>query len=325
MVGRDVTVEGAVERVVPLGPGALRLLAYLQATDLVVGVEQHETRPERSTRPYNAAIDVGSRPSVGSRKDPDRERLLELAPDAIVWAYASEKKADSLQRKLGIPVVAIDPGDLVDTHRDRFYTAVSLLGDMLGREQRAAEVRSYVADTLDELGSKTPVPNSETPRSYIGYLGRGKHGFTYTMPTYPGFSFIDTRNVASGVSEGLKKKKGAARVAVDAETVIEWDPEYVFVDRGGESYDALSNPEFSGIDAIENDRVYGVLPIRDYAANPGTELANAFAVGAVLFPDSFDADPETKANDVYEALLGERVYDVVAEGYGGGYGKIQVE
>ena len=39
MAGRSVTVPAKVERIVGLGPGALRLISYLQATDKVVGVE----------------------------------------------------------------------------------------------------------------------------------------------------------------------------------------------------------------------------------------------------------------------------------------------
>jgi iron complex transport system substrate-binding protein len=205
--GRDVTVPGNVERVVGLGPGALRFITYLGATDRVVGVEQLETKNEkRPFRPYVLAHpDLQKRPSVGSRKSPDAELLLKRDPDVVIWAYASAGKADGLQSKLDTPVVAIDPGDLNEALRPDFFDSLRLVGEVLNETKRAEELVSYTKQTISDLKERTANVSSP-PKTYVGYLGRGKHGLLYTQPQYPPFSFAGTNNVASGVTEGLKKK-----------------------------------------------------------------------------------------------------------------------
>ena len=54
MAKRSVSVPATVNRIVALGPGALRLMTYLQATDRVVGVEDLE-KGSPAGRPYALA------------------------------------------------------------------------------------------------------------------------------------------------------------------------------------------------------------------------------------------------------------------------------
>ena len=324
MAGREVTVPGTVERTIGLGSGALRMLVYMGAADRVVGVETLETQNEkRPYRPYVLATpSLTDRTAIGSRKSPDTERILQQQPDVLFWAWASKKKADDLQSKLGVPVVVVTPGDLNPGLRDQFYETLRLTGRVLDTEDRAAELVTYTKETLADLESRTP--SGDAPTTYIGYIGRGKHGLTYTQPLYPPFDVTGADNVASVVSEDLKRKKGAARTTVDPEQLIEWDPSYLFVDLGTESYDDLENEEYQSITAIENGDVYGVPPTRDYSINFGTVLANAYYVGTVLFPEAYgDVDPKATADDVYETFVGAPVYAEVAEAYGGGYGKLE--
>ena len=50
MAGRSVSVESPVQRIVCAGPGALRLITYMNVQDKVVGVEEMEKDP--TGRPY---------------------------------------------------------------------------------------------------------------------------------------------------------------------------------------------------------------------------------------------------------------------------------
>ena len=51
LAGRQVDIHQVPRRIVCLGPGSLRLIVYLQVTDLLVGVESMEKRFS-SSRPY---------------------------------------------------------------------------------------------------------------------------------------------------------------------------------------------------------------------------------------------------------------------------------
>jgi iron complex transport system substrate-binding protein len=304
------------------------MVAYADAVDAVVGVEQLETKNEkRPFRPYNHANpELAETTSIGSRKNPESELVLRQEPDAIFYAWANAGKADKLQRKLGIPVVVITPGDLNPALRDDFFATMRLVGDVLGTSEAAESVIDHTKSLTNDLSERTSdVPKDERPRSYVGYLGRGKHGFNYTQPLYPPFHFVNANNVASGVTEDLKKKKGAARVTIDREQIIKWDPEYLFVDTGTEKYDALNNPEYRSITAIQEDNVYRVFPTRDYSINFGTVFADAYYIGSVLYPDRFsDVDPAAKADSIYEGFVGEPVYEQVADSYGQGFGPMDV-
>lgn len=328
LAGRTVEIPGTVDRVIPLSSGALRMVAYADATDKVVGVEQLETRNEkRPFRPYNHANpDLAEMTSIGSRKNPEPELILQQDPDVILYAWADAGKADDLQAKLEIPVVVIRPGDLNPELRDDFFATMRLVADVLGTSDAAESVIQSTKDLIADLNERTKeVPESERPTSYVGYLGRGKHGFNYTQPLYPPFHFVNANNVASGVTEDLKKKKGAARVTIDPEQIIKWDPKYVFVDTGTEKYEALENPEYQAIEGIDEGNVYAVFPTRDYSINFGTVLANAYYIGTVLYPDRFsDVDPAAKADEIYEQFVGAPVYEDVADSYGQGYGKMDV-
>ncbi|MGC8584408.1 MAG: iron ABC transporter substrate-binding protein, partial [Thermoproteus sp.] len=45
VLGREVQIKLPVKRVVAIGPGALRLIVYLNATDKLAGIEAIEKRP----------------------------------------------------------------------------------------------------------------------------------------------------------------------------------------------------------------------------------------------------------------------------------------
>lgn len=54
LAGRKVSIPGEVTRLVTLGPGALRLVTYLDAANRVVGIDAMEKRMARDVyaRPY---------------------------------------------------------------------------------------------------------------------------------------------------------------------------------------------------------------------------------------------------------------------------------
>lgn len=55
-MGRDIILPDKIERLICSGPGCLRLVTYLQATDMVVGVDDMESRRSRfDARPYALA------------------------------------------------------------------------------------------------------------------------------------------------------------------------------------------------------------------------------------------------------------------------------
>lgn len=311
-LGREVQVPEEVERIVGLEAGALRLITYLRVTDMVVGVEDIEKRDHK--RPYIIAHpELTELPSIGPIHGGDPEMIVARQPDVIFWTYTTVSKANTLQKKTGIPVVALTYGGPRTTIRGDLYGALRLIGKVIGKENRAEEVINYINQTIGELGDLETEHEGPDPEVYVGGIAyRGAHGISSTEPAYPPFEYLGADNVAG--------KLGLEHVSVSEEKLLLWDPEWIFIDESGLSLveKDVNKPQFRVLGAVKDGKTYGLLPYNWYTTNFGTVLADSYYVGKVLFPDAFSGiDPEEKADEIYEELVGEPVYDEMAKIFGG--------
>ncbi|MFO7991045.1 MAG: iron ABC transporter substrate-binding protein [Thermoplasmata archaeon] len=316
MVGREVEIPKDIDEIVGIEAGALRLLVYMQAEDMVVGVEDFEKNDD--LRPYIMAHpELQGKTSIGPQHGGDAELITAAQPDVIFWTYAEEGEADDLQKKTNIPVIVLRYGD-IDNNRDTFYEALELIGEVLGKDERADSIIGFFDDTIEDLNNRTKdISPEDKPPCYVGGIGyRGAHGLSSTEPDYAPFQFMNADNVAGGLE--------TEHAFVDPEEIIEWDPEILFVDEGGFNLvmDDLNDSVYNEIEAVENGDVYAVLPYNYYTANYGTIMANSYYIGGILYPEKFsDVNTEEKADEIYEFLVGEKVYDQMESSFGG-YKKI---
>lgn len=85
MAGRDISLEGPIDKVVVIG-SALRLYTYINGTEKLAGVEKKQQSPETG-RPYIIANpELENLPIVGEGfpANPDPELLIEADPDVII-------------------------------------------------------------------------------------------------------------------------------------------------------------------------------------------------------------------------------------------------
>jgi iron complex transport system substrate-binding protein len=321
--GRKVSVPSDPQRIVCLGPGTLRLIVYLQAQDKVVGVEDMEKR-NPAGRPYWIAHpELAKLPRCGPggpaciNKKPDLEAILSLSPQVVFVTYMDASLADEVQKTLGIPVVVLTYGALA-TFDEAVYDSIRLAGKILKREARADEVVNFIESLRKDLGKRTSqVPEDKKQGVYVGGIGyRGAHGIESTEQKYIPFTWINAKNLA----ERLKASVGS-HVFVDKETLLKLDPDVIFIDGGGLALvaeDYRKKVKFYGaLKAFSTNRVYSLLPFNWYTTNIGTALADAYAIGKILYVDRFkDVDPEKKADDIYIFLDGKPVYKTMKEDYG---------
>ena len=106
--GREVEIPQTVESIVCVGVGALRYSCYMQAQDLVVGVEDYETKAGMS-RLYNYVNfdKFGTLPVTGTNGEPFVEEIINVGPQVIVMSSYANVDPDELQSKTGIPVVMV--------------------------------------------------------------------------------------------------------------------------------------------------------------------------------------------------------------------------
>ncbi len=313
--GRQVNVPEKVESIVCVGVGALRYTCYVGAQDLVIGVEDYETKAGMS-RLYNYVNfdKFKDLPVIGTNGEPYTEEIINLAPDVIVMRKSASVDADDLQTKTGTPVVVVPGSDM--TLDQSAYDTIRILGQLYGMENRATELTDYLKGLQKDLDERTKdIPDSEKPSVYVGGVSfKGHHGFEGTEAGYGPFTLIRAKNLADTTG-----RTGAFNI--DLEQVLSWDPDIIFVDFNGMSLineDYAKNPDYyNSLTAVQDGKVYSQISFRSFASNLETALADAYYAACVMYPQQFtDIDPVAKAGEIFEMLLGVNPYaDLKEAGY----------
>lgn len=321
LAGREVEVTVPARHVTAIGPGALRLVCYAGGADMVVGIENME-KQQSTGRPYILAnpdlLDLPVIGQGGPDSTPDPEMLLGVDPEVIFVTYlADAAKADKLQSRTGIPVVVLSYGNL-GTFDEELLSSISLVGEIIGTQERAQEVVDFIQGCQKDLGQRTAdIPDSDKPAVYVGGLGmKGTHGIESTQANFPPLLAINARNVVD------EAKVTGWSVMIDKEQLLEWNPDIIFLDESGLQMvkeDYVGNPGFYGsLKAVKGGALYGFLPYNYYTTNVDTAIADVYFLGKTIFPDAFDdVDPVDKADEIYEFLLGTPMYERMAADFGG--------
>jgi len=319
-LGRVVTIKGPVEKIVAIGPGAMRLCCYFNKPDIFAGIEQHEI-DNPTGRPYLYAYPMlTSLPIIGPggpNNAPDAEKILAVKPDVIFTTYATDKAAaDKLQEKTGIPVCVLSYGE-TSTFDPKVSRSLTIIGKIIGMEERAQKLVALMDEFKNDLDARTrDIPQNMKPTAYVGGLGmKGAHGIESTQGNYSLFNAVNARNVVDETGR-------LGSVMIDKEQLVKWDPDKIFIDAAGYPSvleDYKRNKQFyQTLSAVKHGEIYQILPYNFYTTNIDTAIADAYYIGKVLYPDQFqDIEPEEKADEIYRLLLGTAVYAQMAEDFGG--------
>ncbi len=353
MSGRNVTVPYNPQKIACLGPGALRLIVYINAQDKVAGVEDME-KLNSGGRPYWLAnSELAKLPRIGPggpasiNKKPDLEAILSVNPDLIFMTQADVTLAEQVQKQLNIPIVILSYGAFA-TFDERIYDSLRLAGKILNREERAEAVINFVESARKELNDRTSLKvdgnasrsinssdsnsgNGEKAKNidkidkstvYVGGIGmRGSHGIESSEKSYIPLQWANARNIAKELDDSEANRVEGSHIFIDKEKLLSLNPDFIFIDGGGFKLikeDIAKKPQFyKALKAFQNRQVYTLLPFNFYTTNVETALANAFAVAKILYPDQFkDIDPEKKCDEIYAFMVGKPVYEDMKKDFG---------
>ena len=310
--GRDVEIPSRVESIVCVGVGALRYSCYMDAADLVVGVEDYEVK-EGMSRLYNYVNfdKFKDLPVTGTNGEPNIEEIITAGPQVIVMSSYASADADDLQEKSGIPVVMVPGSDT--TLDDNAYETIRIMGELYGKEDRAQELTAYLKGIQKDLDDRTAdIPEEDKPSVYVaGVSFKGAHGFEGTEAYYGPFELIHANNLANTTDQ-------TGAFDIDLEQVLTWDPEIIFLDFNGMSLineDYADNPDYyQNLTAVKEGKVYSQISFRSSASNLETALADAYYAACIMYPEQFsDIDPVEKAGEIFTALLGTNPYEDLKE------------
>lgn len=318
--GREVEIPAEVKSIVCTGSGALRMVCYLQCTDMLVGVEDTDKNYETSTlRDYAHVYYETFRdlPAIGKGGGTANtayvEELITLQPDVILSGYTQEALED-LQTATGIPCVSVR-AQSINFIDESFYTAMAVAADVLGAQDRCEAVLTYIDGCKADLAERTAdIPEADKPLCYTGAVTfSGAHGFTGTYSNFGPFLAIGARNAADQADQ-------EGYYDADPEKIVAWDPDVIFLDPGSMDLvndEYASNPGYyDALRAVQEGQVYSCISFNNYSTNVGYAIADAYYAGTVLFPERFaDVDIAAKTDEILEFLLGEGYYDeMMADG-----------
>jgi iron complex transport system substrate-binding protein len=309
-LNRKVTIPDNINRIVAIGPGALRLVVYLKAQKYVVGIEKKE-RKFIYARPYILAnkqllklpvIGMG-----GPNPKVNLEAVLKLRPQLIIAGYIPASKADLITEKTGIPVIVISYGKLGTFANKKLFYSLKVLGKALNKQKRAESVINFIKNLDKDIKKRRFVCNKKV---YIGAVAfKGLHGITSTMPNFPPFKLLGIKNAVVSNAK--------SQIFISKEALLRINPDVIFIDESGLKFVKKDNL-IKYLKAYKNHQIYGILPYNNYMTNIGTAYADTYYIGKVLKPSKFkDINITKKSDEIYKFLVGKPCYKEMAEFFGG--------
>ena len=321
--GREVTIPENPEKIAVVGSGSMRYFVYLGIDlDKVCAVDYQDSKLNSGTvnvRPYALANpEIQDIPEVGAAKGVvDNEKLLMSGTDILFMGGASSSNAEvanEIQKKTGVPVVMFYTGNYV-TESEKIHETFLMLGEILGKEQRAKDLIAYFDSVEADLKKRVSGLSAEETVYVGGVSYNGVHGLDGTDPTYYPFTILNIKNAAGEITS--VSQTGYAQIS--KEKLLEWDPDIILVDlstltaaEGGALVELKNDPSYRELTAVKKGAVYTINPHTSMNVNHETTLANSYYIGKLLYPEQFsDIDPVKKADEIYTYVVGEPVFNLL--------------
>jgi len=308
MRGRSVAIPHEVKRIIALDAGSLRLVSYLDATDLVIAVEDDGHGREKSQYEFFALAtyriahpELRDLPSIGSAAN--HEGIIAAEADLIISSAVDVAKLDQLQQILGIPVFAVDV-DVELYDRERFYAQNEILGVVLNREERAAALNEGIKGLLGDL-ERRRAGVTDPKRAYAGgMMFYGPADLLRTTGDFLPFDLVGASNVMESNPTGNRQP-----YMTGLEDLIAAGPDYIFLDAANitlceAGYRSNKATLDALVPAFSNQEVHTTFVYKYYGTNWENQLVNVYLVGSVLYPELYsDFTIREKAEEIWKLFF----------------------
>ena len=237
MTGREITLDEPATRIVALTPSDCEILYAIGAGDLLVGRGEYCDYP----------AEVTEIPAVESGSDTNIEQIVELQPQVLLMSTMSQTDEQVQQLEAaGVHVVVSDAQDI-----EGVYTAIHMIGELVGKQDEAASVVESMQKTFDEVkanagdGSKT-VYFEVSPLQYgLWTAGTG--------------TFMDEIANMMGLKNCFADVTGWSEIS--EEQVLERNPDYIvtismyYGEGPTPEEEILARPGWENVTAVKNGKI----------------------------------------------------------------------
>lgn len=237
MTGREITLDEPATRVVALSAADCEVLYAVGAGDTLVGRGEYCDYP----------AEVLEVPSVQSGYDTNIEQIIALEPQVLLMSTMAQTEEQIAQlEEAGIKVVVSDAQDI-----EGVYTAVEMIGKLMGKEKEAEQVITNMKLQFADLAGST--------------AGQGKTIYFEVSPLEYGLWTAGSGTFMNEIAEMLGMKnifddvQGWAEVS--EEQVIERDPDYIvtitmyFGEGPTPEEEIMARPGWENVTAVQNGAI----------------------------------------------------------------------
>jgi len=289
---RAVVVPRGARRIISIQPEISRMLVALGAGATLVGADYNLRLRDplfKLVFPEESRIPLVSM----SENNVNQELVLSLKPDVIFVSPFERQIVASLETKTRTPVVALaSMGDFT-----KLAEEMTLLGRVLGREARAAELVAYFNGTVARVRRTLgDLPANTKPRVYLAFWG----SLTRTPLLYAPVTAAGGVNVAE---KAVPDFLGSVQTMVNVEQLLRWDPDIILVhgnyrpeERAVTPESVLKDPRLSATKAVRARHVYYTFGFWDWWDMAEVTLETMY-LAHLFHPEKFPAYEMMKDGD----------------------------
>ncbi|QNO13864.1 ABC transporter substrate-binding protein [Alkalicella caledoniensis] len=261
--GQELTFESKPERVISVAPSITETIFALGQQEVLVGRTDFCDYP----------ADVSAIDSVGTLREPNIEKIIELEPDLVVAStHFSEDVYDKLE-SLGIKVILLNPQNSFEG----VYEVISKLGQILDVNEQATNMINEMKDLVNSVEEK--IKDQEKPTVYY-VVGYGEYG-DYTAG---GGTFISEM---IAMASGINIADDMEGWSYSLEKLVEHDPQIMIVSKYNNVIDGIKEANgYQDLTAIIEGNVFEI--DNNLLDRQGPRLAKGFEeLAKIIHPDAF--------------------------------------
>lgn len=238
MKGREITLDEPATRIVALTPSDCEILYAIGAGDTLVGRGEYCDYP----------AEVLEVPAVESGADTNIEQIIALQPDVLLMSDMAQTEEQIAQLEAaGIKVVVSEA-----TNIEGVYTAIEMIGALMGKDENAAAVIDSMKTTFTEISEKATGDGTQTVYFEVSPLQWG----LWTAGTN---TFMDEIATMLGLKNCFADVEGWAEIS--EEQLLERNPDFIvtitmyFGEGPTPEEEILSRAGWENVTAVKNQAI----------------------------------------------------------------------
>lgn len=299
--GSTVVVPNKVNKIaVTFGPAYEKVVLLGDEDKIVADGDYHISGWPWSNKIYKRLNKVPGIPNVHSKLNV--EELMKYKPD-VVFHFSKPDEIQKINDAKMVGVPSVSTGKLEDTKN-----MVTFYAKVLGKneEKIAEEYSKYFDEKLKMVTDITSqISDNEKPTVYFA-----SQKLLWTSGK--GSDIPEVINLAGGKCVN-KDVKGANQAQVGIEQLIQWNPQYIFVDHAGSSGNEpaesvikkmINDDRYKKISAVANNKVY-IVPTGVFFWDSGVQkILMVMWMAKQLHPDKFkDLDMTKEVKQFYSKFF----------------------